>query len=324
MTCVSPEGAHLARLHRALERSTARRLAAHRRVRARAHAARRSACSSGIRAARARRSSAGRRRTIRCASGNWPMLAPSPLPYLEGISQAPREMTRADMDHVRARVRAQRRSCGARGRLRHARAAHGARLSARELPLAAHEPAHGRLRRLAREPRCASRSKCSPPCARRGRRTSRCRCASRRATGREGGLPEDDCSRSRARSRPPGADLIDVSSGQTVPWQKPVYGRMYQTPFSDLVRNDVGIADHRGRQHLRAGPRELDHRRRAARISARSRARISRIPRWTLRAAARAGLSADSGGRAVSVRQEPARAQSAARGADRRARYERE
>jgi anthraniloyl-CoA monooxygenase len=38
-----------------------------------------------------------------------------------------------------------------------------------------------------------------------------------------------------------GADILDLSSGQTEPWQKPVYGRMYQTPFSDLVRNIVGI-----------------------------------------------------------------------------------
>jgi anthraniloyl-CoA monooxygenase len=38
-----------------------------------------------------------------------------------------------------------------------------------------------------------------------------------------------------------GADMIDVSSGQTVPWQKPVYGRMYQTPFSDLIRNTLGV-----------------------------------------------------------------------------------
>jgi anthraniloyl-CoA monooxygenase len=39
-----------------------------------------------------------------------------------------------------------------------------------------------------------------------------------------------------------GCDLIDCSSGQTVPHQKPVYGRMYQAPFSDWVRNEVGIA----------------------------------------------------------------------------------
>lgn len=39
-----------------------------------------------------------------------------------------------------------------------------------------------------------------------------------------------------------GADLIDVSSGQTTREAKPVYGRMYQTPFSDRIRNEVGIA----------------------------------------------------------------------------------
>mgnify|MGYP000604114076 CR=1 FL=1 len=36
--------------------------------------------------------------------------------------------------------------------------------------------------------------------------------------------------------------FIDVSTGQVVPDQKPVYGRMYQTPFSDKIRNEVGIA----------------------------------------------------------------------------------
>ena len=39
-----------------------------------------------------------------------------------------------------------------------------------------------------------------------------------------------------------GCDMIDCSTGQTVPHQKPVYGRMYQAPFSDWVRNEVGIA----------------------------------------------------------------------------------
>jgi anthraniloyl-CoA monooxygenase len=39
-----------------------------------------------------------------------------------------------------------------------------------------------------------------------------------------------------------GADLIDVSSGQTTRAAKPVYGRMYQTPFADRIRNEVGIA----------------------------------------------------------------------------------
>ena len=39
-----------------------------------------------------------------------------------------------------------------------------------------------------------------------------------------------------------GCDLIDVSTGQTVPDAEPVYGRMYQTPFSDQIRNEAGIA----------------------------------------------------------------------------------
>ena len=39
-----------------------------------------------------------------------------------------------------------------------------------------------------------------------------------------------------------GCDLIDVSTGQTVPHQRPVYGRMYQAPYADWVRNEVGIA----------------------------------------------------------------------------------
>jgi anthraniloyl-CoA monooxygenase len=39
-----------------------------------------------------------------------------------------------------------------------------------------------------------------------------------------------------------GADLVDVSTGQTTPRARPVYGRMYQTPFSDQIRNEAGIA----------------------------------------------------------------------------------
>jgi anthraniloyl-CoA monooxygenase len=38
-----------------------------------------------------------------------------------------------------------------------------------------------------------------------------------------------------------GCDLIDVSTGQTVAYQTPRYGRAYQTPFSDQIRNTVGI-----------------------------------------------------------------------------------
>ncbi len=38
-----------------------------------------------------------------------------------------------------------------------------------------------------------------------------------------------------------GVDIIDVSAGQTTPDAQPVYGRMFQTPFADRIRNEVGI-----------------------------------------------------------------------------------
>jgi anthraniloyl-CoA monooxygenase len=44
------------------------------------------------------------------------------------------------------------------------------------------------------------------------------------------------------RFKEAGADLIDVSAGQTSIQAKPVYGRMFQTPFSDRIRNEAGIA----------------------------------------------------------------------------------
>jgi anthraniloyl-CoA monooxygenase len=39
-----------------------------------------------------------------------------------------------------------------------------------------------------------------------------------------------------------GCDIVDVSAGQTVPDQRPVHGRLFQTPFSDRIRHEVGIA----------------------------------------------------------------------------------
>ncbi len=39
-----------------------------------------------------------------------------------------------------------------------------------------------------------------------------------------------------------GCDIVDVSAGQTVPDQRPVYGRLFQTPFADRIRHEAGIA----------------------------------------------------------------------------------
>ena len=178
----------------------------------------------------------------RAAAGraNWPLIAPSAMPYGER-SQVPRAMTRDDMDRVRRAVRrggASRR----RGRLRLARAALRARL-----------PAVGFLSPLtnqrddeyggdAREPAALSARSVRARCARRGRRTGRCRCASRRTTGRPAATRRTTPSRSRARSRPPAPTSSTCRPGRRRARREPVYGRMYQTPFADRIRNEVGIA----------------------------------------------------------------------------------
>jgi anthraniloyl-CoA monooxygenase len=56
-----------------------------------------------------------------------------------------------------------------------------------------------------------------------------------------GGNTADDAVAIARLFKAAGADIIDCSSGQVVAGQKPVYGRMYQTPFADRIRNEVGI-----------------------------------------------------------------------------------
>ena len=56
-----------------------------------------------------------------------------------------------------------------------------------------------------------------------------------------GGLSPDDAVGLARLLREHGCDIVTVSTGQTVPDQKPVYGRLYQTPFSDRIRCDAEI-----------------------------------------------------------------------------------
>ena len=58
----------------------------------------------------------------------------------------------------------------------------------------------------------------------------------------DGGLTGDDAVEVARLSPRAGCDLIDVSTGQTVADAQPVFGRMYQTPFSDQIRNEGGLA----------------------------------------------------------------------------------
>ena len=56
-----------------------------------------------------------------------------------------------------------------------------------------------------------------------------------------GGIEGDDAVLLAGLFHQAGCDVVDVSSGQTSRAAKPVYGRMYQTPFADRIRNEVGI-----------------------------------------------------------------------------------
>ena len=102
--------------------------------------------------------------------------------------------------------------------------------------------------------------------------------------GEQGVTPEEAVLIGRAFADA-GADLIDVSAGQTWAGQQPVYGRMFQTPFSDRVRNEGRLAT------MAVGNiYEPDH---ANSILAAGRADLVALarphlvdPMWTLRAAA--------------------------------------
>ncbi len=58
--------------------------------------------------------------------------------------------------------------------------------------------------------------------------------------GSEGITPDDAVAIAKMFDQA-GADLIDVSAGQTSVDAEPVYGRMFQTPFSDRIRNEAGL-----------------------------------------------------------------------------------
>jgi len=57
-----------------------------------------------------------------------------------------------------------------------------------------------------------------------------------------GGMEPDDAVAVARMLKAHGCDIVDVSAGQTVPEQRPVYGRLFQTPFADRIRHDVGLA----------------------------------------------------------------------------------
>jgi anthraniloyl-CoA monooxygenase len=219
-------------------------------------------------------------------SGNWPVLAPSPLAYLEGISQPPIEMTRADMDKVRDDfVRAARFCLQAGFDMLELHMAHGYLLASFLSPLTNHrtDSYGGSIDHRLRFPlevlqAVRTHWPADKPLSVRISATD----------WAEGGISHDDVMEIVRSFRSAGIDLVDVSTGQTVPDQKPIYGRMWQTPFADEIRNELGIAT------MAVGNiYEPDH---VNSIIASGRADLCAIarphlsnPAWTLEAAARQG-----------------------------------
>jgi anthraniloyl-CoA monooxygenase len=171
---------------------------------------------------------------------NWPLLSASALPYLPGISQTPRAMTRDDMDRVRDEfVQAARRAAQAGFDWLELHCAHGYLLSSFISPITNQrdDDYGGSLQNRLRYPvEVFQAVRDVWPAA---------LPISVRISAHdwvEGGITADDAVEIARIFKQAGADMIDCSSGQVSPDQAPVYGRMYQTPFSDRVRNEAGIA----------------------------------------------------------------------------------
>jgi len=217
--------------------------------------------------------------------GGWALIAPSPIAWSDA-DQTPREMTRADMDRVCTDfVRATGWAVEAGFDMIELHCAHGYLLSSFLTPISNHRPdAYGgsvenRLR-FPLEVFAAMRAVCpddTPMSVR----------LSASDWVDEGLTPEDSVTIARAFAHA-GCDLIDVSAGSTTPDARPVYGRMFQTPLSDRIRNEAGVAT------MAVGNiYETDH---VNSILAAGRADLCALarphladPNWSLRAAAELG-----------------------------------
>ncbi|MEB0110817.1 bifunctional salicylyl-CoA 5-hydroxylase/oxidoreductase [Variovorax sp. RTB1] len=172
-------------------------------------------------------------------AGNWPLLAASALAYGEQ-NQLPAAMTRADMDLMREQfVASTRRMAEAGFDWLELHCAHGYLLSAFLSPLTnlRDDEYGGATENRLRYPlEVFAAMRAAWPAE---------RPMSVRISAHDwapGGNTDDDAIAMARAFKAAGCDVIDVSSGQTTRAAAPIYGRMYQTPFSDRIRNEVGIA----------------------------------------------------------------------------------
>ena len=171
--------------------------------------------------------------------GGWPLVSASPLPYFPH-SQIPREMTRADMDKVIADfVQAAQRADRAGFDMIELHAAHGYLLASFISPLTNKrvDDYGGSLTNRLRFPLEVFRAiRAAWP----NEKPMSVRISA--TDWQEGGITGEDSVEIARMFADAGCDLIDVSTGQTTPESEPIYGRMFQTPFSDQIRNEAGLA----------------------------------------------------------------------------------
>jgi anthraniloyl-CoA monooxygenase len=171
--------------------------------------------------------------------GNWELIGPSAVAWSPN-NQMPRPMTRADMDDVRAafvRATEMAQRCGFDMIELHC--AHGYLLSAFITPLMNRRTDEygGSLNNRLRFPLevfTAMREAWLQPKPMSVRISA--------TDWVEDGITGEDSVQIAKAFAAAGADIIDVSAGQTSTRAKPIYGRMFQTPFSDRIRNEAGIA----------------------------------------------------------------------------------
>ena len=171
-------------------------------------------------------------------SGNWEVIAPSAIPY-GPANQIPREMTKADMDLVLSQfVWATKGALAAGFDLLEIHCAHGYLLSSFLSPLcnARADSYGGSLEGRARFPlevfdACRAVWPEEKPMSVRISATDWV----------EGGFDPDQAVSFARMLREHGCDIVDVSAGQVSPLERPAYGRSFQTPFADRIRNEVGL-----------------------------------------------------------------------------------
>jgi anthraniloyl-CoA monooxygenase len=173
-------------------------------------------------------------------SGNWPVVSASAIPYLEGESQVPEELAPSGMQEIIRQFEKSTRLAHEAGfDMLEIHMAHGYLLASFISPLTNRRTDEfgGSIENRMRFPlavwnACRKQWPEGKPMSVRVSATD----------WAPGGLSGEDLMALTRMLKDAGCDLIDCSTGQTVPQQKPVYGRMYQAPYSDWVRNETGIA----------------------------------------------------------------------------------